>query len=128
MLRVYLHAGGLDERNLGNQLASIDIAYAKKSALADYLVGMNLRSHGEVEPDYVLRYPRWSASLWDLVARALTRLQVDVETQCGTVHQRQRIDAAFTGGVQLLANKGGESTKRTILSGVRVDSARCGRI
>ncbi|RKJ94542.1 hypothetical protein [Alicycliphilus denitrificans] len=74
MLRVYLHAGGLDERNLGNQLASIDIAYAKKSALADYLVGMNLRGHGEVEPDYVLRYPRWSASLWDLVARALTRL------------------------------------------------------
>lgn len=74
MLRVYLHAGDLKGRNLGNRLAAIDIAYAKKSALADYLVAMNLRGSGEVEPDHVLGYPRWSASLWDLVARALTRL------------------------------------------------------
>lgn len=74
MLRIYLHAGDLKERNPGNRLAAIDIAYAKKSALADYLVAMTLRGHGEVEPDYVLQYPRWSASLWDLAARALTRL------------------------------------------------------
>ncbi len=74
MLRVHLHTGDLDGRNTANQLAVIDIAYAKKEALADYLVGMTLRGQGEVEPDTVLRYPRWSASLWDLVARALTRL------------------------------------------------------
>ncbi|WP_287924901.1 hypothetical protein [Diaphorobacter sp.] len=74
MLRVYLHTGDLKDRCPANQMAVIDIAYAKKEALADYLVGMNLRGHGEVEPDYVLRYPRWSASLWDLVARALLRL------------------------------------------------------
>lgn len=74
MLRVYLHTGELDTRSLANQLAAIDIAYAKKEALADYLVGMNLRAEGEVQPDWVLNYPRWSASLWDLVARALTRL------------------------------------------------------
>ena len=74
MLRVYLYTGGLDGRNPANQVAAIDIAYAKKEALADYLVGMTLRGHGEVEPDFVLRYPRWSASLWDLVARALVRL------------------------------------------------------
>lgn len=74
MLRVHLHTGDLGARSPGNQLAVLDIAYAHKTALADYLVGMVARGQGEVEPDYLRRYPRWSGSLWDLTARALTRV------------------------------------------------------
>lgn len=74
MLKVYIHSGTLDTRSLGNQLATLDIAYAKRGYLADYQLAMSIKGVGEVQPDYLLAYPRWSASLWDLVARALTRI------------------------------------------------------
>lgn len=74
MLRVSIHAGNLQERSLGNQLAVVDIAYQKKAPLADYLVGLSLRGSGEVAPAFVQKYPRWSGSLWDLTARSLAQL------------------------------------------------------
>lgn len=74
MLKVALHIGSLKDRQLNNQLAVIDIAYQRHTALATYLVAMTSRSGGEQPPAYVTNYPRWSASLWDLVARAITRV------------------------------------------------------
>lgn len=74
MLRVTIHAGLLSERNDANHLAVLDIAYQKRAALADYLVALTLRQQGELEPAVVANYPRWSGSLWDLTARALTRV------------------------------------------------------
>lgn len=74
MLKVSLHFGALDDRCFANQLAALDIAYAKRAPLADYLVALSLRGSGEMAPATVTHYPRWSASLWDLVARALTQL------------------------------------------------------
>jgi hypothetical protein len=58
---------------VANQLAVLDIAYQKKAALADYIVALSLRGIGELAPAAVLNYPRWSASVWDLVARALAQ-------------------------------------------------------
>lgn len=72
MLRVTLHAGLLTERSAFNVLGTLDIAYAKKEALAEYLVALSLTRGGEMAPAILAQYPRWSASLWDLVARALT--------------------------------------------------------
>jgi hypothetical protein len=43
------------------------------SALADYAVALSLRGSGEVAPAFVRNYPRWSASVWDLIARALAQ-------------------------------------------------------
>jgi hypothetical protein len=74
MLRLSINAGRLSERNDANQLAVLDIAYQKRAALADYIVALTLRQQGELEPAVVANYPRWSGSLWDLVARALTRV------------------------------------------------------
>lgn len=74
MLKVYIHFGTLDTRNLGNQVAILDIAYARRGYKADYAVAMTIKGAGEVAPDMVMDYPRWSGSLWDLVARALTRI------------------------------------------------------
>ncbi|QDZ28705.1 hypothetical protein [Noviherbaspirillum sp. UKPF54] len=71
MLTVSIHSGSLDEQCHANQLAKLDIAYAKKAALADYVVALSLRNHGELAPAELLGYPRWSSSLWELVARAL---------------------------------------------------------
>lgn len=74
MLRVSIH--GCDAANIkaGNQLAQLDIAYAKQGPFADYAVSIAIRGVGEVEPDMVVNYPRWAGSVWDLIARALTRL------------------------------------------------------
>lgn len=74
MIRVVMFTGDLANRNPGKQLAVLDVAYAKKGHLSNYLVAMSLRGVGEVAPDFVVNYPRWSASLWDLTARALTRI------------------------------------------------------
>lgn len=74
MLKVYVYSGDLASRNPGKHLLVLDIAYAKKSYLSNYAVAMSVRGTGEVLPDILTNYPRWSASLWDLVARALTRI------------------------------------------------------
>jgi hypothetical protein len=74
MLRVSIHAGESRKRTLNNQLAVLDIAYAKREAVADYLLAYSARGCGEQAPELLTGYPRWSASLWDLVARALTRV------------------------------------------------------
>jgi hypothetical protein len=74
MLKITVHSGLLATRCPGNQLCVLDIAYAKKTAVANYLVALSLKGQGEVAPDMVTGYPRWSGSLWDLTARALTRV------------------------------------------------------
>lgn len=71
MLRVSIHAGLLNERSPQNQIGAIDIAYHKRSAMADYLVAMQLNGRGELEPGFVRDYPRWAGSVWDLVARSI---------------------------------------------------------
>ncbi len=72
MLKVTLHRGVAKERTHSNELGVLDIAYRKQEALADYAVALSLRQAGEREPATLTGYPRWSTSLWDLVARALT--------------------------------------------------------
>jgi hypothetical protein len=74
MLRISLHTGLLEDRSVHNQIGVLDIAYQKHEAMADYLVGLTLRNVGEVAPNFLNNYPRWSASLWDLVARSLGRV------------------------------------------------------
>jgi len=71
MLKISIHSGVLEDRCYANQLAVLDIGYSKRAALADYTVVLSMRNIGEIAPAKVLAYPRWSASLWDLVARAL---------------------------------------------------------
>src|SRR5665647_1422294 len=74
MLRLYIHSGHLDGRNPGNILATLDIAYANQAAWSDYTVGFSLKGVGDTKSDTIKEYPRWAASVWDLVARALTRI------------------------------------------------------
>lgn len=74
MIRVYLHTGPVAKRTHANQVAVLDIAYATQKAFSDYLVAASLSGQGEVQPDTVASYPRWSGSLWDLTARAITRI------------------------------------------------------
>lgn len=72
MLSVKIHSSLLADRTPANTLAMLDIAYKVQQAWSDYTVHFALKGVGEVKSDEVLKYPRWAASVWDLVARALT--------------------------------------------------------
>jgi hypothetical protein len=122
VLRVSLHAGLLADRSLANQLAVVDIAYDKKMHEADYVVALSLRGSGEVAPDYVRRYPRWSASIWDLVARAIGQVlyrtaQVPASAKvdrrcayatriCATIERMTAVDNGIELGTAEIAQRG----------------------
>lgn len=74
MLKVSIHTGNLEQRSLSNQVAVLDIAYIKQEAIADYAIALSLQRSGEIAPAKLSNYPRWSASVWDLVARALSEV------------------------------------------------------
>ena len=74
MLRLFLHSGHLNTMNPGNLMATLDIAYSKQEAWADYTVALALKGTGSAQSDAITGYPRWAGSMWDLVARALTRI------------------------------------------------------
>jgi hypothetical protein len=71
MLRVSFHAGLPSQASRYNRLGWLDIGYAKLSPIANYKVFLFEAGIGGREPVYLDNYPRWSASLWDLVARAM---------------------------------------------------------
>lgn len=73
MLHVTVHIGGLQDRSLHNQLLSLDIAYDKLEPLATYMLAMLARQGSEMV-GHLRDYPRWSGSLWDLVARAIAQV------------------------------------------------------
>lgn len=81
MLHVSIHAGPLKDATRFNAIAWVDIAYGKLDVIADYRTVLFQNGFGAAPPAPIYRYPRWSASLWDLIARALAlglRTDVDV--------------------------------------------------
>lgn len=71
MLKVSLHYATPSQASARNMLGRLDIAYARLDALADYKAVMFAAGVGEMPPVLLQGYPRWSASVWDLVARAV---------------------------------------------------------
>lgn len=71
MLRISLHASSLAQTSRFKRVAWLDLAYTKLEPVADYKVLLFQAGDGASEPRTLPQYPRWSASLWDLVARGL---------------------------------------------------------
>lgn len=71
MLRVNIHAGRYEDASQGNLTDWLDIAYQRQNAVADYKVVLFCSGVGAKDPCVLKNYPRWSTSLWDLVARAI---------------------------------------------------------
>jgi hypothetical protein len=71
MLKISLHYATPHTVNDRNVLGRLDIAYAKLDARADYKALMFITGVGELAPIRLDNYPRWSASIWDLVARVI---------------------------------------------------------
>lgn len=71
MLRVSIHAGPLDKASRFNLVAWLDIAYERLAPVANYKTVLFQSGLGATLPIHLEQYPRWSASLWDLTARAI---------------------------------------------------------
>jgi hypothetical protein len=71
MLRVSIHAGLLRDINRFNRVDWLDIGYEKLDAAANYKIVLFNVGEGATPVIPLLNYPRWSASLWDLTARAI---------------------------------------------------------
>lgn len=71
MLKVFIHNGPPEKLTPFNRLGRLDIGYDKLDAYADYKVVMTQSGVGEYPPAVVKDYPRWTASIWDLVMRAI---------------------------------------------------------
>lgn len=71
MLRVSIHAGPLAKASRFNLVAWLDIAYDRLDPIANYKTVLFETGIGATMPASLTGYPRWSASLWDLTARAL---------------------------------------------------------
>lgn len=69
MLKVTLHYATPRQVSARNIIGRLDIGYAKLDAHADYKGVMQSSGIGEHGPVRLMEYPRWSASVWDLVAR-----------------------------------------------------------
>jgi hypothetical protein len=73
MLRVSIHAGPLAKISRSNRLDWLDIGYQRLAPAADYKIVLFKIGEGALPPVGLPSYPRWSASLWDLVARSIAR-------------------------------------------------------
>ena len=79
MLSISIHASAPENAGRFNRLARLDIVYQRLSPVADYKVALLERNSDPVPPRTLAQYPRWSSSLWDLVARAIS-ISLPVET------------------------------------------------
>lgn len=71
MLKLSLHASAPRGISPQNRIGSLDVAYEKLAARADYKAVMWTAGLGEQTPVQLLNYPRWSSSIWDLLVRVI---------------------------------------------------------
>jgi hypothetical protein len=81
MLKVSLHFATPGMVSARNVLGRVDIGYARLDATADYKAVLQTSGLGEAAPVSLKDYPRWSASVWDLVARVV----------CLSVYRREAV-------------------------------------
>jgi hypothetical protein len=81
MLKVTLHFATPNTISQSNIIGRLDIGYARLDAIADYKAVMFSSGIGEHPPIQIYDYPRWSGSVWDLVARTI----------CKSLHNREEL-------------------------------------
>lgn len=95
MLRVSIHAGPLKQISRFNLVAWVDIAYEKLEPIANYKTVLFEAGRGANYPVPLDGYPRWSTSLWDLIARALALGLTDQDNPTEAVPELLSQDKQF---------------------------------
>jgi hypothetical protein len=95
MLKLSIHAGPAKGISRYNRTDWLDIGYSKLGALADYKVALFSVGRG-MSPSLTLKeYPRWSASLWDLVARSIALAHSDPKAPVEELGPAQFIEKRY---------------------------------
>jgi hypothetical protein len=71
MLRLTVHNGLPSQASRYNRTDWLDIGYEKLNSFADYKIVLFQAGIGARDAVMLRGYPRWSASLWDLIARSI---------------------------------------------------------
>lgn len=71
MIRLSIFAGPLSDASQFTRLAWLDVAYLKVAPYASYKTCLFQNGRGAGPTSVIMDYPRWSSSLWDLLARAI---------------------------------------------------------
>jgi hypothetical protein len=77
-----VHTSSPRNASATNRVGALDIAYDKLAARADYKAVMWTVGFGEFATAGIENYPRWSASVWDLVARVICLCISSEEAVC----------------------------------------------
>ena len=125
MLKVTLHHATQDSVSAQNILGRLDIGYARLDATADYKAVMQTSGLGEQSPVTLTGYPRWSASIWDLVARitclginrreAIWPAEIPVQRRCAFIENMTALVEHWPDGVH---------TRRASVGSARVSMLR----
>ncbi|MCL4761232.1 MAG: hypothetical protein KJ018_05505 [Burkholderiales bacterium] len=129
MLRLTIHAGPLKSTSRFNLVAALDVGYEKLAPVADYKATLFVAGVGVTSPVMLRGYARWSASLWDLLARALAlTLSPDAARPIEEVPpvapggKRSAFATGLSGLIEHLP--GGDELRRTTLGTVAVEQAK----
>ena len=82
MLKVTLHTSSPRNATASNRIGALDIAYDKLAARATYKAIMWTAGVGEYASARIENYPRWSASIWDLIVRIVCLCISSEEAVC----------------------------------------------
>lgn len=116
MLSVSIHASSPEKADRFNRLARLDIVYERLAPVADYKVSLLERNQDVRPPRALPQYPRWSASLWDLVARSLAICLPDEPTAIETVPEFNPGEkrCAFAREVSVILDHAASDQKNTL--------------
>jgi hypothetical protein len=137
MLRVSIHAGPLRSISRFNRTDWLDIGYKQLDRRATYKIVLFKIGEDAMPPVMLRKYPRWSASLWDLSARAITRSLYPVPDDEQEPNPQEQVPAAqnvtkkrafaetMSAVIQHIPNSGG-GARRLAAMEIREDkSSRC---
>jgi hypothetical protein len=122
MLRVSIHAGPPEGCNQFNQRAWLTISYDRLSPVADYNIVLFQYGVGATPTYSLTKYPRWSSSLWDLVARSIAIALNDSSSEAAPELETKDKQFAFMSELSAVIEHipAGSYTRRSVLSTVSV--------
>ena len=98
MLRVSIHSALPSQATRFNRTDWLDIGYQTLESHAEYKIVLFEAGIGAREPVCLRAYPRWSSSLWDLVARAIALAYWQAPYAGDTVYAAERPGATDADG------------------------------
>lgn len=132
MIKLSIYAGPIESASLHTRLAWLDLAYHKVGPYSDYKTCLFQNGHG-CGPTLILkRYPRWSSSIWDLLARAICinlnasadSELTDPECMPAVNNQTKAIAFAEEISAQVEHHQGGKVTKITTICSMSIKKGR----